>query len=222
MVKAGLWDEGVGGFTIHDYLKYNPSKRDYLQLQKKKRVAGQAGGQASAQARGQASAQAESKQKLKQNPTPYPYPYPSPKSKNKRLLSGSDKPDPADEILTHLNAKSGHAYRMEKTNRSLIVARLTSATIEQIKAVIDAKVAEWRGDPKCRTWLRPATLFRASNFEQYLGQINGQPVAAPHGTRPGMVRNEDFFVCGCPKTEAIAVSVGQPYVPCPHAAPITS
>jgi len=184
MVKAGLWDEHEAGYIVHDYLDYNPSKREYLQLQKKKRVAGQAGGQASAQARGQASAQAESKQELKQNPTPYPYPSLSRKEKEKeqRLLSGSNKPDVATSLLTYLNSKTGNKYRPEKTNLALIQARLASATVEQIQAVIDAKVAEWKADPKMRKFLRPSTLFRATNFEQYLGQVNnGQP---PTGSRP--------------------------------------
>lgn len=184
MVEAGLWEKIDGGYRVHDYLDYNPSKREYLQLQKKKRVAGQAGGQASAQARALAGGQAESKQELKQKPTPYPYPSLSPKSKNKRPLSGSDKPDPADEILTYLNSKTGNKYRPEKSNLALIQARLASATVEQIQAVIDAKVTEWRADPKMRKFLRPSTLFRATNFEQYLGQVNnGQPLI---GSRPAV------------------------------------
>lgn len=103
----------------------------------------------------------------------------------KELLSGSDKPDVARDVLTYLNSKTGHKYRPEKTNLALIQARLATATVEQIQAVIDAKVTEWKGDQKMRQFLRPSTLFRATNFEQYLGQINGQP---PTGSPSGSSR----------------------------------
>mgnify|MGYP001615680108 FL=1 len=73
MVSTGLWESRNGGYCVHDYLDYNPSKREYTQMMKSKRISGQAGGQASAQAR----AQAKSKQDLKRNPSPSPSPSPS-------------------------------------------------------------------------------------------------------------------------------------------------
>lgn len=118
-------------------------------------------------------------------------------NQKKELLSGSNKPDVAKDILTYLNSKTGHKYRPEKANLTLIQARLTSSTVEQIQSVIDAKVAEWKADPKMRQYLRPSTLFRASNFEQYLGQVNnGQPLTgsrpadrtAWEGLKPGKVK----------------------------------
>lgn len=51
LIEAGLWEEADGGFTIHDFLDYNPSKRETLQLRKLRAKSGQAGGQASAQAK---------------------------------------------------------------------------------------------------------------------------------------------------------------------------
>lgn len=30
VVAAGLWEESPGGFMVHDYLKYNPSRADVL------------------------------------------------------------------------------------------------------------------------------------------------------------------------------------------------
>lgn len=47
------------------------------------------------------------------------------------------------------------------------------------------------------------------------------PVSSP-GQRTAPIRNQDFFMCGCPKTEAIAAQVKQPYVPCPHGAEVSS
>lgn len=89
-------------------------------------------------------------------------------------LSLSGKPDAAEakEILDHLNTATGSSYRHVESNLKLVRDRLKSgATLEQCKAVIDAKVGQWGNDPKMAEYLRPTTLFRASNFEQYLGQL---------------------------------------------------
>lgn len=58
LVRTGVWDEVDGGYNVHDYLEYNPSKAQVEEERRKKQAAGQAGGQASATAR----AQAKSKQ----------------------------------------------------------------------------------------------------------------------------------------------------------------
>ena len=73
MVEAGLWDQIASGFRVHDYLNYNPTRREWNELQEKKQLAGKAGGQASAKARAQA----------KSNPVPVPVPVPKPKPKKK-------------------------------------------------------------------------------------------------------------------------------------------
>ncbi|CAJ0699250.1 conserved phage C-terminal domain-containing protein [Ralstonia wenshanensis] len=88
----------------------------------------------------------------------------------KNILSG--KPDDAREVIGYLNAKAKSAFRCATTNVNLIRARLKSgATVEQCKAVVDAKVAEWGANPEMRKFLRPETLFGATKFEQYLGQL---------------------------------------------------
>jgi uncharacterized phage protein (TIGR02220 family) len=93
----------------------------------------------------------------------------------------SGKPDDAQDILTYLNEKTESAYRPVESNLKLIRDRLKSgATVEQVRGVIDAKVAQWGADPKMQEFLRPTTLFRASNFEQYLGQL-GRPAPTHHG-----------------------------------------
>lgn len=59
---AGLWVETPGGWRIHDFHDYQPSKQDVLDDREKKRKAGSLGGKAAAKARATATAQAESKQ----------------------------------------------------------------------------------------------------------------------------------------------------------------
>jgi len=53
MIDAGLWEPAEGGYNIHDYLDYNPSKAEVLERRAKRQASGQAGGRASAQARAQ-------------------------------------------------------------------------------------------------------------------------------------------------------------------------
>jgi hypothetical protein len=63
---AGLFEPAPGGWLMHDYLHWNPSKDDVATIRAKRRAAGQAGGQASASARAQADS----------NPVPVPGPIP--------------------------------------------------------------------------------------------------------------------------------------------------
>ena len=56
LVRVGLLEAVSGGYRMHDFLDYNPSRQKVNDDRSKKRAAGQAGGQASAQARAQASA----------------------------------------------------------------------------------------------------------------------------------------------------------------------
>lgn len=70
MVSVGLFDPVDGGYLLHDWLEYNPSRDAVREAQAKKRAAGQAGGQASASARGQANGAAPAA--AKSNPVPVP------------------------------------------------------------------------------------------------------------------------------------------------------
>jgi uncharacterized phage protein (TIGR02220 family) len=84
----------------------------------------------------------------------------------------SGKPDDATEVLEHLNVKVGKHFQPVAANTDLIRNRLREgASVEDCKAVIDAKHAEWGHDPKMAAYLRPATLFNASKFAQYVGQL---------------------------------------------------
>jgi uncharacterized phage protein (TIGR02220 family) len=62
---------------------------------------------------------------------------------------------------------------MVDSNARLIRARLAEegVTVERVKAVIDAKVKKWANDKKMSGYLRPKTLFNATNFEQYLAEL---------------------------------------------------
>ena len=77
----------------------------------------------------------------------------------------------AIEALRFLNEKTGKAYREVDTNLKLIESILKSGvSLEDIRTVTMRKVRDWRDNPKMAEYLRPSTLYRRSNFEQYLGQ----------------------------------------------------
>jgi uncharacterized phage protein (TIGR02220 family) len=93
--------------------------------------------------------------------------------------SSSSDSNGAAAILAHLNEKAGRSYRPVPANVGLIAARLSEgATPDECCAVIDAKVSAWASDPKMRDFLRPKTLFNATNFANYAGELVG---AAPAG-----------------------------------------
>lgn len=75
------------------------------------------------------------------------------------------------EIISHLNQVSGRKYQDTKdATQKHIHARLEEGyTVDDIKAVIDKKVAEWLNNPKMSKYLRPETLF-GSKFEGYFNE----------------------------------------------------
>lgn len=76
------------------------------------------------------------------------------------------------QILAFLNEKTGHAYRPVKANLNLISARLKEgATVMECRQVIAKKSREWATDEKMAEYLRPATLFNATKFAQYVGEL---------------------------------------------------
>ena len=76
-------------------------------------------------------------------------------------------------IIGHLNDATGKTYHhtgaRAKGNRTLVAARWKEGfRLQDFIAAIDGRVAAWRSDPKMVDFLRPKTLFCASNFEGYV------------------------------------------------------
>jgi len=91
-------------------------------------------------------------------------------------LNGSDRGAPrardAQSILEFLNHKAGRNYQPTPVNLGFIRARLKAgATVDQCRAIIGRKTAAWKGNAKMDQFLRPATLFNETKFEQYLGEL---------------------------------------------------
>ena len=93
----------------------------------------------------------------------------------REIVQDDHKPgtrEDAIEVLKFLNLATGKRYRPVEANLRLIRARLASATVQQCKAVIAIKKREWMGT-EMEYCLRPATLFNATKFEQYMGDVGG-------------------------------------------------
>lgn len=78
----------------------------------------------------------------------------------------------AIEVLEFLNEKTQRNYQPVAANVDLIVARMKQgATLDDCRAVVAKKCREWAADEKMAPYLRPKTLFNATNFAQYQGEI---------------------------------------------------
>lgn len=75
------------------------------------------------------------------------------------------------EVLDYLNRKASKNYKPVKANLDLIKARINEGyTKEDMFTVIDNKCSSWLEDKKMNEYLRPATLFNATNLAQYTGE----------------------------------------------------
>ena len=76
------------------------------------------------------------------------------------------------EVLEFLNEKTGRNYKPVPANINLIAARIKQgATVVECRQVIAKKCREWRDDPTQEIYLRPKTLFNATNFANYQGEL---------------------------------------------------
>ncbi|WP_318614369.1 conserved phage C-terminal domain-containing protein, partial [Sporosarcina sp. YIM B06819] len=86
-------------------------------------------------------------------------------------------------VIDYLNDKTTKQFNASsKATARLVTARLREGyTVVDCQKVIDTKVKEWLGDPHWQKYLRPSTLFNATNFENYLEESRGikPPVSSP-------------------------------------------
>jgi hypothetical protein len=68
LVRVGLWETTKGGYLIHDYLEYQPSRAEVLDRREKRAASGKLGGLA--------RAKQLAKQIPRQTPSPVPVPVP--------------------------------------------------------------------------------------------------------------------------------------------------
>lgn len=184
LVECGLFDVKDDGYLVHDYLEYNPSRIEVLERRAERAESGRVGGLRKASNR-LALARATLQTPAKLTPAPArPVPVPEEEELNTLVesgrldvtrLNGNSHRPAAIRVLEFLNAKAGRNFRPTRGNIALIESRLRAgATEEDCRGVIVRKHRAWSTDPKMATYLRPATLFNATKFDQYIGE-QGMP-----------------------------------------------
>ncbi|MGL5219606.1 MAG: conserved phage C-terminal domain-containing protein [Plesiomonas shigelloides] len=95
-------------------------------------------------------------------------------SKRKEKKDSMSKPavcdDMVKQVIDLLNSMTGSKYKAgTKSHARHINGRIADGHgIEDLKAVIEFKVAHWLADPKMAEYLRPQTLFGPEKFVAYL------------------------------------------------------
>lgn len=83
-------------------------------------------------------------------------------------VNGADAEALSSSLISYLNEKSGGKYKPTAAITDRIAELLAAGYTESdFIQVIDSKVAEWKDDPKMRSYLRPRTLF-GDKFEEYV------------------------------------------------------
>ena len=100
LLEAGLWEEVAGGYRIHDYSEFQPTRAEVEAEKAAKQAAGRAGGQAAAIARAKAAATAgaQAGAVAKSKPDPDPVPLTSTKQESAPLAAGTRSRKPKDEV----------------------------------------------------------------------------------------------------------------------------
>lgn len=77
------------------------------------------------------------------------------------------------EVIEYLNEVTGHRYRTDTVHKELS-ARLKEHSVETCKKIIDAKFKDWENWSDRNKAMNPTTLFRKSNFEKYLEDMEAR------------------------------------------------
>jgi uncharacterized phage protein (TIGR02220 family) len=137
--------------------------------------------------------------KQKDLPLSPPAPIPEHQPQPPHLSGSSPTMHDVDDVYDYLNAKAGTAFRSRtNTGKATAGAALAKARIldygkSELLRVIDRKTAEWGSDDAMRQYLRPATLFRSSNCENYIGQLDTPLNSNPGGKTNGTAHTPDAF-----------------------------
>lgn len=92
--------------------------------------------------------------------------------KGKELISSKLDNTAETQILEFLNNRSGKQFKPVESNLKLIRARLKEGHSEaEILSVVERKCSQWENDQKMAQYIRPATIFGAEKFNQYIGEL---------------------------------------------------
>lgn len=98
---------------------------------------------------------------------------PAAKDDKKRKSPEYSKQDKefAQKVLDYLNRQTGRRYSATGENIKFVCGRLHEGRdYSDFVKVIDLKCKEWLGNPKMSKYVQPSTLFRPTNFDNYLNE----------------------------------------------------
>ena len=106
-------------------------------------------------------------------------------------VNGADAEALSSSLISYLNEKSGGKYKPTGAITERIAELLAAGYTEKdFIQVIDSKVAEWKDDPKMRSYLRPRTLF-GDKFEEYVSGPVPVEVEEQHKREETVARLEE-------------------------------
>ena len=76
-------------------------------------------------------------------------------------------------VIQYLNDKTGKQFKSESAATRKFINSLikNDYTQEDLIRVIDLKAGQWLNNPEFSVFLRPSTLFNATNFENYINEL---------------------------------------------------
>lgn len=78
----------------------------------------------------------------------------------------------AERIIGFLNQTAGRHFKTTDANCEPVIARFKEGYTESdCRAVIVRRWRAWKDDDKMIGYMRPATLFNRTKFNQYAGEI---------------------------------------------------
>lgn len=164
LLEVGLWDATDNGYTVHDYLVYNPSKEQALATRNARKAAGSVGGKQKA-----SKMLANGLAKSYQNPAPSPSPSLNESIYNSEL---SDKFTAVTGIVPH------DLEDWTKADQELTRAGITVDEIPIVLQVMQSKEYQYSGLPsivKTARWV---------HAERQAGRPVMQPKSG-NGSKPG-------------------------------------
>ena len=174
LVAVGLWEETDGGYQIHDFTEYNPTREEVRGVRAARAEAGRRGGLNSAASKRQANATANAKQTLQQNSTPSPSPSPGPSIQ----IDDDDEAQIVARIfclwedrfgrLTDIQRQEAN-YRLEDHGAVRLCEALEACIVNNGHSIayLDTVLANWgKGKPRSRA--SPANHVEGDyDFEAY-------------------------------------------------------
>lgn len=173
LLEVGIWDQVEGGYAIHDYSEYQPTRDVVLEERAQKQRAGRLGGMASGQARAQAKLKQPLEQKAstrsstieaKSKPVPVPDPDPDPGSGEDPL---SPPAEPTTDTSTPKDAQEPDLNSRSESQRRIFAHWNSQGVIEhrkltdRMRRAMNGRLKDYSETEICRSIDNYARVIRS-------------------------------------------------------------